>query len=156
MRETERIAALYESFYAGDCWIGLNFRQAMDHVDANMAQRKTQDTFNSIWQLVNHLIYWRETVIIRLQGILGHPPMNDFYEPENTSEDEWHATLQRFEAVNNDLLAAIRSFDDARLDEPSPQKGQCYYQLLMGSLQHDAYHLGQIIMMKKNWTLNLP
>lgn len=149
MREIEKIAALFEAFYEGDCWVGLNFQQAVQGIHAEQASKKKDDAHNSIWQLVNHIIYWRKTVMIRLQGVLGHPPMLDFYQPEKTTIAEWKNTIQHFEEINQTLINTIRSFDDDRLDQPSPMKRQTYYQLLVGCLQHDAYHMGQIVILKK-------
>lgn len=148
MRETERIAALFHAFYEGECWIGLNFKQAIQGITAERAAHKASAETNSICQLVNHLIYWRKTVIIRLQGVLGHPPMNDFYQPNQLDATSWKETLMHFEEVHKTLLQAITHFDERGLDEPSPMKGQSYYQLMTGCLQHDAYHMGQIILLK--------
>lgn len=149
MRETDRIAALLKAFYEGDCWIGLNLKQALQGVDVIKAVQKKSPDHNSIWQLVNHLIYWRKTVIIRLQGVLGNPPMNDFYQPKDTSQETWEETLKHFEEVNQAFIEAIRAFPDDRLDQPSPMKGQTFHDLLIGCMQHDAYHLGQIVLLKK-------
>lgn len=149
MRETERIAGLFTAFYEGDCWIGLNFKHAVKGIDVEMATQKNVKDHNSIWQLVNHMIYWRKTVIIRLQGVLGNPPMNDFYEPANPTAENWKETLEHFEEVHQALIENIEKLKDDQLEQPSPMKGQTYYQLLMGCLQHDSYHMGQLILLKK-------
>ncbi|HCL06057.1 MAG TPA: hypothetical protein DHW64_08880 [Chitinophagaceae bacterium] len=149
MNESEKIAALFEAFYDGECWIGLNFKQAIKGVDEKLAARKKGDAFNSIWQLVNHIIYWRKTVMIRLQGVLGNPPMPDFYQPDQPDKQSWKETLNHFEEVQKELVKTIRSFPSAHLDNASPMKGQTNYQLLIGCLQHDGYHMGQIILLKK-------
>lgn len=149
MNESEKIAALFEAFYDGECWIGLNFKQAIKGVGVPLATKKKGETFNSIWQLVNHIIYWRKTVMIRMQGVLGNPPMPDFYQPETADQQAWKETLLHFEEVQKQLVKAIRSFPTADLDKASPMKGQTYYQLIIGCLQHDGYHMGQIILLKK-------
>ena len=149
MRETERIADLLKAFYEGECWIGLNFKQALQGVDFVKAAQKKEPFNNSIWQLINHLIYWRKTVIIRLQGVLGNPPMNDFYQPKELSQKVWEETIGHFKEVNEALIQAIEVFADDRLDQPSPMKGQTFHDLLIGCMQHDAYHLGQVVMLKK-------
>ncbi len=149
MNESEKIAALFEAFYDGECWIGLNFKQAIKGVDATLAVRKKGEAFNSIWQLVNHIIYWRETVMIRLQGVLANPPMPDFYQPDTTDPKNWKETLLHFEEVHRELVKTIRTFPPIHLDNASPMKGQTNYQLLIGCLQHDGYHMGQIILLKK-------
>ena len=149
MSESEKIAASFEAFYDGQCWIGLNFLEAVKGVDERLAAAKRKASFNTIWQLVNHLIYWRKTVIIRLQGILANPPMPDFYQPEKTSLKAWEETLFHFDEVQKQLVSAIRAFPSADLEKASPMKGQTYYQLLTGCLQHDAYHMGQMVLLKK-------
>jgi len=150
MNESAKIAALFEAFYDGECWIGLNFKHAIKGIDETLAARKKGEVFNSIWQLVNHIIYWRKTVMIRLQGVLGNPPMHDFYQPANTDEQSWKETLLHFDEIQKELVNIIRKFPSATLDSASPMKGQTYYQLLIGCLQHDGYHMGQIILLKKN------
>lgn len=150
MTESEKIALLFEAFYDGECWIGLNFKQAVEGIDEKLAARKKREPINSIWQLVNHLIYWRKTVMIRLQGVLGNPPMLDFYQPPTTDKKSWQQTLLHFEEVQQELVKIIRQFPSSRLDEASPMKGQTYYQLLIGCLQHDGYHMGQIIFLRKD------
>lgn len=149
MNESEKIAALFEAFYDGKCWIGLNFKQAIKGVGEILAAKKKGETFNSIWQLVNHIIYWRKTVMIRMQGVLGNPPMPDFYQPETVDQQTWKETLLHFEEVQKQLVKTIWSFPSADLDKASPMKGQTYYQLMIGCLQHDSYHMGQIILLKK-------
>lgn len=150
MNESEKIAVLFEAFYDGECWIGLNFKEAIKGVNATLAAQKKGAAFNSIWQLVNHIIYWRKTVMIRLQGVLGNPPMSDFYQPDTPDHNNWKETLLHFEEVQRELVKAIRTFSPDSLGDASPMKGQTYYQLIIGCLQHDGYHMGQIILLKKD------
>lgn len=149
MRETEKIARLFEALQQGESWVGLNFEQVTAGVHAAGALSKTIAGGNNIWQLINHLIYWRKTVIIRLQGILATPPMPEFYLPEDQSEEAWKDTLYQFDEVYALLRQSILDFDAQQLDRPSPMQAQTYHQLLLGCLQHDAYHMGQMVLLKK-------
>jgi hypothetical protein len=148
MQETEKITAQFAAFHQGDSWIGLNFKEAIKGITATTALN-SMGKGNCIWQLVNHLIYWRKTVLIRLQHTLGHPPMPDMYLPDDLSPASWQATLEHFDEVYALLHQQVATFDPALLDQPSPMKEQTYYQLLVGCLQHDAYHLGQIVQLKQ-------
>ncbi len=149
MREMQKIVQLFDDLQQGECWVGLNMQQALSGIDAATAAYKRNENGNNIWQLVNHLIYWRKTVMIRLRGVNAHPPVPDFYLPDDRDELSWHATRQEFEKVYKDLRIAINSLDEKKLDTASPMPGQTYYQLLLGCLQHDAYHMGQIVLLKK-------
>jgi uncharacterized damage-inducible protein DinB len=149
MPELQKIVQLFTNLQNGECWIGVNMQQALAGINADTAAYKRIESGNNIWQLVNHLIYWRKTVIIRLTGKDERPDMADFYFPDQQSETVWKQTLADFEAVSLALINAINELDERKLDAASPKAGQTHYQLLMGCLQHDAYHMGQIVVLKK-------
>ena len=147
--EINRILKLFADLQHGDCWIGVNYKEALHGVDAAKAGADTGGRTNNIWQLVAHVTYWRTTVVNRLTGSTNPPPFPDFLLPDELNEENWRQTLHDFEAAYHLLRNAIHGFADDNLDNPSPKKEQTYYQLIMGCLQHDAYHLGQIVLLKK-------
>lgn len=148
--EINRIVKQFEALQHGDCWIGTNFKEVLHGVDAAMAADAIAKDTNSIWQLTAHIIYWRSTVVNRLSGSDNPPPFKDFLLPAVLNDAAWKQTLQDFEAAYHALRAAILKMKDEQLDKPSPREGQTFYQLILGSLQHDAYHLGQMMLIKKN------
>jgi len=147
--EINRILKLFADLQHGDCWIGINFKEAFHGVDAQKAAAAIPGKTNSIWQLTAHLIYWRSTVVNRLTGSSNPPPFPDFLLPDEMNDESWRQTLHDFEAAYHSLRNAIHNFREDHLDHPSPKEGQTYYQLMLGCLQHDAYHLGQIVLLKK-------
>lgn len=149
MAEMNRIAKLFADLQHGDCWIGTNFKDALYGVDATLAVKSVSTHTNNIWQLVFHLIYWRTCVINRLNGSLSLPPFKDMELPDDLSEENWKQTLLDFENTYHQLRSGILHFKAEQLDNPSPKPEQTYYQLIIGCLQHDSYHLGQIAMIKK-------
>jgi uncharacterized damage-inducible protein DinB len=72
-----------------------------------------------------------------------------FICPTIQDTSSWQNTLQDFNTVYIAFTKAILSFDETKLNQPSPKPGQTYYQLLMGCLQHDSYHMGQMVLLKK-------
>jgi uncharacterized damage-inducible protein DinB len=148
MRELEHIVALFDKLQEGDCWTGVNMQQALQGVEAAIALKRHADS-NCIWQLVNHLVYWRKRVMKRLNGGDTKPDMPDFFIPDTTDEAGWQNTLSLFRDNYAELRTTILAFDETRLHEVSPRKDQTYYHVLMGCLQHDAYHMGQIVLLKK-------
>jgi uncharacterized damage-inducible protein DinB len=149
MTEIQKIAQLFNELQQGECWIGLSMQQVLDGVTHEMAAVKFNANGNSIWQLVNHISYWRKTVMIRLAGKNEYPSSEDFYVPPVQDASSWENTLQEFNTVFNDLNNTILSFNETRLNHPSAKPEQTYYQLLMGCLQHDSYHMGQMVLLKK-------
>lgn len=149
MPQINRIAKLFADLQHGDCWIGINFKEALYGVDAALASKSISNHSNNIWQLVFHITYWRTSVMNRLNGTLEPPPFKDFTLPEELNEANWKQTIQDFETAYHQLRSTILNFKQEHLDNPSPRPEQTYFQLIMGCLQHDAYHLGQIVLIKK-------
>ena len=146
--EMNRIAKLFADLQHGDCWIGINFKDALADIDMIKAIAVHHTNGNCIWQLVNHIIYWRTVTVTRLGGSMLYPPFSDFMLPEELSEQKWKQTLLDFETAYHQLRSAILHFKPENLQNPSPKKEQTYYDLVMGCLQHDAYHLGQMMLLK--------
>ena len=147
--EINRIVKLFEDLQHGDCWIGNNFKDTLHGITAAKAAAANPAGANSIWQLTNHIIYWRTTVVNRLTGSDNPPPFKDFLLPAELSDAGWKQTLHDFEAVYHVLRTALHTIKDEQLDKATVRKDQTFYQLIMGCLQHDAYHLGQMMLLKK-------
>jgi uncharacterized damage-inducible protein DinB len=149
MAQINHITKLFANLQHGDCWIGINFKEALQGVDAALAAKTISNRSNSIWQLVFHLTYWRTSVINRLNGSLEPPPFKDFALPDDLNEENWKQALHDFENVYHQLRNVILHFKEENLYKPSPKPEQTFYELMIGCLQHDAYHLGQIVLIKK-------
>ena len=147
--EINRLVKLFADLEHGECWIGINFREALRGVDTEKASKKIHPDGNSIWLLVTHIIYWRSRVVNRLMGSDNPPPFPDFNLPGVMDEMNWKQTLHDFESTYHILRSAILNLPEDHLEKPSPKEGQTFFELIMGCLQHDAYHLGQIILLKK-------
>jgi hypothetical protein len=149
MSELTRIVKLFADLQHGDCWIGTNFKQALHGVDAVKAASVNINNANTIWQLVAHITYWRTVVNIRLSGTNDLPPFQDFKLPEELNETNWKQAIHDLETSYHILRNTLLHFKEENLNKPSPRPEQTYYQLIIGCLQHDAYHLGQIVLLKK-------
>ncbi len=148
-KEINRILKLFADLQHGDCWIGNNFKEVLHGVGAEKAMQDIAGNTNSIWQLVSHITYWRTLVVNHLTGTGNPPPFQDFLLPVSCNEESWRQALHDFEAAYHLLRNAINHFNEDNFDKTSPKKEQTYYELIMGCLQHDAYHLGQMMMLKK-------
>ncbi len=147
--EINRILKLFADLEHGDCWIGNNFKETLHGVDAANACKTISGKTNSIWQLVAHITYWRSLVVNRLTGTTNPPPFRDFLLPDDCNEENWRQALHDFEAAYHLLRNAIHHFNKENLDKASVINEQTNYELIMGCLQHDAYHLGQMTLIKK-------
>jgi uncharacterized damage-inducible protein DinB len=125
-----------------------------------MAARRPLAHAHSIWELVLHITGWKREVAARMRGKpAGEPPLGDWpVAPAgaNASDQAWRATLDDLAVAQRELLDSVRALDPAQLNVPvnDPRSrelgaGMTHAQTLHGIAQHDAYHAGQISILKK-------
>lgn len=150
MQETKRITKLFEDLYDGDPWIGVTIMGTLKNISAKHAEKKIFPDRNSIWQIVNHITSWRENVLLRVQGnVITTPNNNYFIEITDTSETEWQQALERLKNSQHQWITFLKTFDEVGFEKIYPNNKMSYYEHIQGILQHDAYHLGQIVLLSK-------
>ncbi|MCW3465364.1 DinB family protein [Chitinophaga nivalis] len=150
MQLTEHLATSVENLYSGSPWIDVTFEEHLPRINARQAIQVIKES-NCIWQIVNHIIYWHQRV---QRYLYNEPPeqdgdLPDFYLPENHGEENWQATLHRLQHSFEQMAATIRKFPEDKLFETVPGTKQVAIYYLQGIAEHDAYHLGQIVLLHK-------
>ena len=121
MKETKRITKLFEDLYNGSPWIDVNILETLKNISSQLAAKKIAPGRNSIWQIVNHIISWRENVLLRVQGnVITTPNNNYFIEITDTSETAWQKALERLENSQQQWMAFLKTFDEAEFEKISP------------------------------------
>ncbi len=150
MKETNRIVKLFEDLYNGSPWIDVTIMNTLKNISAEQAAKKVAPERNSIWQIVNHMIAWRENVLIRIQGNEIVTPNNNYFtEIEKVSETGWQKALERLENSQHQWIAFLKTFEESQFEKIYAKNKMSYYEHIHGILQHDAYHLGQIVLLSK-------
>jgi hypothetical protein len=114
--------------------------------------KKIPGLAHSTGELVSHLTIWIDIVtrrIVEWRPVVDPP--RDFLAPAEPSELAWLETLADLSEKHAKLLAAISTLTPAQLDQIVPGKNYPLAVMLHGTSQHDAYHAGQIALLK-----NLP
>ena len=150
MTERDRIKSLFEKLYHGDPWLDLNTVTVLADLTAAQAAERVIPNANTIWEIVNHLISWRENVLRRVQGEVIQTPASNYIEPiGDISERAWSDTLKRLAETQKAWVTFLTAFDEAQFENKYPVNQLSYYEHIHGIIQHDAYHLGQIVLLKK-------
>lgn len=150
MKQVELLAKEFQKLFNGASWIDVNIVATLASLNAEQAAAKPFGNVNSIWEIVNHLANWREAVLKRINGVDFPSPENNFFEPlADISPKAWTETLQRLNESQKAWSALLHKMNDSDLEEQSVQRKQTKYELISGILQHDAYHLGQVVILKK-------
>ena len=150
MKETDRIIKLFDDLYQGHPWIDVTVMDTLNSLTAEQAATKIKPSWNSIWEILNHLIAWRLAVLQRIEGQVINSPQNNFFFPiEDPSASAWINTLEEYANTQDRWRAYISNLTSENLDIIPDSKPFTRYELIHGILQHDAYHLGQIRLLAK-------
>ena len=150
MKESNRISDLYQSIYNGNPWLEVTLAKTLENVTAEQAYRKINPNLNTIWEIVTHLIQWRRNILERMQGAVIITPDHNYFVPVlDSSEAAWEQTLQNLKKSQESWNTFLADFDDADFVKIYPNNNHTYYEHIHGVIQHDVYHLGQIVILKK-------
>lgn len=152
MSEVKHLKKLFADLYDGVPWTEVKLTTILTDITSEQAAKKIIPEANSIWQLVQHCVGWRDNVLRKLQGeIFNSPEHNYLLPPDNVSPQAWQHLLSRLEQSEKNWEQFLEQLDDNKLHEPYlPSKGKfTIYEVIHGILHHDNYHFGQIVMLKK-------
>lgn len=150
MKELNRISSLFADLYNGDPWIDVNIQDTLKSLTAGEAARKVFANSNSIWQIANHMIQWRLNILNRLSGEKSFSPTDNYFtEITDSSEKAWKKILSDIETSQQQWISFLKNAADDSLDIAETGSSYSRYTFIHGILQHDAYHLGQIVMLAK-------
>ena len=157
MREVDRLRRELEATFAGDPWYGSPVSRILDGVDASQAAAHPIEGGHSIWELVAHVTSWVNETNRRLRGARHATPVEGDWPPvTSTSAKAWEAAQADLARGHAALAATLTALDDTDLarqvgGKQTDANGQAVtlYATAIGLLQHDAYHAGQIALLKK-------
>ena len=150
MKEAKRIAKLLDDIYQGSPWIDVNLTGTLENITVEQAAKKISPQWNTIWEIVNHLISWRLNVLERIQKKVMASPADNYFAPvKHETEEAWQNTLKKLEDSQQQWMLVLKKFKGKDLEKNYPTNGMSYYEHIQGIIQHDAYHLGQIVLLAK-------
>jgi uncharacterized damage-inducible protein DinB len=158
MREIERIASLLEQTFEGRAYYGPSVMDALENVTAGTATRKPDGGAHGIWSLVTHLTAELRYARALLEGTAGPWVEGQTTWPvvADTAATPWQQAVSDLTEANRALVRAVQQLDDAVLDKQLTQVRSTYYVALHGTIQHNAYHAGQISCLKRQLTSKSP
>jgi|SRR5690348_778755 hypothetical protein len=115
---------------------------AIEGLTAEQANWKDSNENHSIAQLTTHLIFWNEQSLAKFKG--ETPAAFDGNNKETFSpvnKDTWAATVKKLDDVLTEWENVIEAADDAKLAS--------WYSTIAHIGTHNAYHIGQIIYIRK-------
>jgi uncharacterized damage-inducible protein DinB len=147
--DMELIADQISRAFRGESWHGPSVREVLAGVSAEDAAAHPIAGAHSIWEIVLHLTGGYILVLRRVRGERAQlspeeewPPVAEF------SSEAWRESQHTLEQLNQQLQSAVRAFPAERLSQELGSQYSAYIQFC-GTPQHDLYHAGQIVLLKK-------
>ena len=142
---------LEELLRGGSAHIALE--QALAGLPGEARTRRPAGFRYSIWELLEHMRIAQEDILrYTLDPNWESPPWPEGYWPradEDLSDARWQETVDRF---RTDLEAVIRLVHNKDLDLTAPiphGEGRTYLREVLLVADHNAYHLGQIVALRR-------
>jgi hypothetical protein len=139
--------------FLGKAWQGPTLWGSLRGVDHVLAAKPPARGRKTIWEQVLHSAYWKYTVTRRLTGAepgsFGRSPSNWPRRAEGEPANAWAADKALLKRQHESLAEAVEGLHVPDLGAGIPGgKGLSYLALLTGIAAHDAYHTGQINLIK--------
>jgi uncharacterized damage-inducible protein DinB len=126
---------------------------AFDGLNIELAGRKINGCLHTIWQLLNHMIYWQDIFIAKVLGKeeLKHDTASEGWTVSESPKDaiELNETLRRFfDGIEYaKMLAKAGSTTlEIEITAKGPVNG---YDALHSMALHNSYHIGEIVMIRR-------
>lgn len=151
MGDSERIKSQLNHSINGEPWHGPSLFDALEGVTAVQAAARPIEDSHTIWELVLHITVWMDEVRRRLAGNgRDLPPEEGFpAQPSEPDDHLWREAREGAKRAVRELCEAVDSSVEARLDQPIAEGRDPVYHSLCGAYQHNAYHTGQIALLRK-------
>jgi len=143
--ENNRIATLLEKTFNGPAWHGPSVMEALNDFSLQKVSNKIGES-HSIIELVQHMTTWRNFTAKRLAGDNEYEVTDEDNFPKET---DWTVAISNLKQSHVNLTTALKAFPEDKLFTTVPTRNYDFYNLLHGIIQHDIYHTGQIILLKK-------
>lgn len=125
------------------------FNYAVKNLDQKQATEKKQDQYHSIAEIVQHLYFYNERYLSRFQGeeVPEKPRHYDTFQ--NHGNIGWEERVTDFQMVMSLFKQELESCNEEKL--------KAWGETLSNLFMHNAYHIGQIVTIRKQygwWGMN--
>ena len=152
MNASEAIADSLRRTLTGPMWHGDAVNQLLSGLSAADAARKPIADAHTVWELVLHMAAWANIVQQRLSLKKQTEPTSAEDWPSLTSGpsiEAWSDAQMRLSEAYEGLAQRAEELDHDALNAQVPGHDYSVRVMLMGVVEHGAYHGGQIAVLKR-------
>ncbi|MHB1628691.1 MAG: DinB family protein [Bacilli bacterium] len=122
-----------------------------ENLDWRLAGQLPEGSPYTIWQLLNHLIYWQDYT---LDLLAGKAPTVPEHAVDSWPGDAFPASEASWDTAVESFLAGLRMAQEAAkssdLESATPARPEQSRAETLGMLMgHNSYHLGQVVLLRR-------
>lgn len=157
LSDAARALVLIADAHGGDPWHGFSTRRILDGITAEHAATPPAGGAHSIWEVVLHMTAWVHEMTARLGGRAPQEPdEGDWPGVGAPTPERWKAAQAGLDEALGGLQTAAERVPDERWKvpmgvtrDPALGTGKTPLETLEGLALHNAYHSGQIALLKR-------
>ena len=150
--DKEILLKQYDRCYNENGWF-VAHRNAYDGVTAMQALWKPDGSGNSIWESLAHVNYYNNAYLQRFKGVDYNYDITDndeTFRSGDLSEAAWRAEVAKLDEIMTTLRRLTDAADGSKLAEQvSATNTTSWAELIANINAHNAYHGGQILLLRK-------
>ena len=149
MSQLDMVVNELKRSFEGEAWHGPALMEILDGIDAETAAARPLPKAHSIWELVRHIAAWEDVVTRRIHGETCTLTDDENFPQVERSDSAWQQAVRNLRDKHARLLETVSALPESRFDDPVPGKDYPLLFMLLGAVQHAAYHGGQIALLKR-------
>ena len=149
----------FKNIHFGRNWFGQSYKVKLDDLDDSLYFERPQEDVHSVAELIAHGTSWRKDAVLKIntgKGELTETSEDDWPTIDRLKEKGWDSIYKEYIDSVQLFIRALENKDDTFLGEEysDPEFGGTfpYSFTIIGIVQHDLYHLGQIGLVAKMLT----
>jgi hypothetical protein len=152
MEIKETLLKQYDRCWNENGWF-VAVRNTVEGVTAEQAAWKPEGSDNSIWESLTHITYYNNAYLQWFKGIEFEYDVADndeTFRGGEPTEEAWRSEVEKFDAIMTEWRGLIERSDESKFSEPVPtHSDRIWADLLADVNAHNAYHGGQILLLRK-------
>jgi uncharacterized damage-inducible protein DinB len=151
-KELQSIIRNLQNVNSGQPWFGRPVYEMLEEIDPSIVYKKPNGNSHSLIELLYHMITWAEFTLKRVEDD-KEQDLSAFEKSDwrdiDPAKHTWEYGLAEFKSIHKKLITLLDKKDDELLKENVDYRKYNFRFLLNGLIQHNIYHIGQIVYVKK-------
>jgi len=151
-KEVQHIITSLKEVLDGSPWYGLPMYKALNDVEPACVFMNPDEKGHSLIELLYHVLTWAQFTLNRMEdpdsSVAWFDGEGDWREI-NPMVNTWKNGLAELKSTHERIIKVLEAKDDSFLEAPVKSREYNMGYMLRGLVQHNIYHLGQMIYVKK-------